>query len=114
MKMNYQKGVELALANGYEGVDDANAYNGIYYIRDGLIWIHNIEALKSHLGVESTDELRALSYDVDAYEEYQNHTNEMVDDELKGLYNDLSHGDGQPVYLMDGVYLFADGSTREL
>lgn len=34
MKMNYRKSVELALALGYEEVEDSNAYKGSYFIKN--------------------------------------------------------------------------------
>ena len=112
--MNYQKSVELALALGYEGIPDESAYKGIYYSKNGMIWIHDIEALKASLGSISREELESLSYDVDAYDKYKNHTNEMTDNEIGSLYSDLSPGEGEPAYLMDGMYLFPDGSIREI
>ncbi|PAA26488.1 hypothetical protein CJU73_17650 [Pseudomonas fragi] len=114
MKINYQKSVELAVALGYEGIPDESAYKGIYYSKNGMIWIHDIEALKASLGSISREELESLSYDVDAYDKYKNHTNEMTDNEIGSLYSDLSPGEGEPAYLMDGMYLFPDGSIREI
>ena len=114
MKINYQKSVELAVALGYEGIPDESAYKGIYYSKNGMIWIHDIEALKASLGSFSREELESLSYDVDAYDKYKNHTNEMTDNEIGSLYSDLSPGEGEPAYLMDGMYLFPDGSIREI
>ena len=114
MKINYQKSVELAVALGYEGIPDESAYKGIYYSKNGMIWIHDIEALKASLGSISREELESLSYDVDAYDKYKNHTNEMTDNEIGSLYSDLSPGEGDPAYLMDGMYLFPDGSIREI
>jgi hypothetical protein len=112
--MNYQKSVDLAVALGYEEIPDESAYKGIYYSKNGMIWIHDIEALKASLGSISSEELESLSYDVDAYDKYKNHTNEMADDEIGSLYSDLSPGEGEPAYLMDGMYLFPDGSIREI
>ena len=114
MKIDYQKSVELAIALGYEGIHDESAYKGIYYSKNGMIWIHDIGALKASLGATSNEELRNLNYDVDAYNKYKNHTNDMADDEMKSLYADLSTVEGEPTYLMDGMYLFPDGSTREI
>ena len=114
MKMDYQKSVELAMALGYEGIPDESAYKGIYYCKNGMIWIHDIEALKASLGSISSEELLSLSYDVDAYHKYKNHTNKMADEEVKDLYSELSSGDGEPAYLMDSMYLFPDGSIREI
>ncbi|MFG0320985.1 hypothetical protein ACF8EF_01375 [Pseudomonas sp. zjy_15] len=113
MKINYQKSVELALALGYEETPDESAYKGVYYKKNGLIWIYDIEALKASLGSISSDDLEILGYDVGAHEKYKNHTGKMADDEIK-LYSELSPGEGEPAYLMDGMYLFPDGSIREL
>jgi len=80
--MDYQKSVTLAIALGYEGIQDESAYKGIYYSKNGMIWIHDIEALKAYLGSISIEELLSLGYDIDAYNKYKNHTNEMADDEM--------------------------------
>ncbi|WP_438280885.1 hypothetical protein [Pseudomonas alabamensis] len=112
--MDYQKSVALAIALGYEGIHDESAYKAIYYSKHGMIWIHDIEALKASLGSISSGELLSLGYDVDAYHKYKHHTNEMADDEMKCLYSDLSPGEREPAYFMDGMYLFPDGSIREI
>lgn len=85
MKMDYHKNVELALSLGFEEVCDEKAYRGKYYIKDGLIWIHDIEALKTSLNINEDRELERLNYDVESYYIYVNHTNEMVDQELETI-----------------------------
>lgn len=60
----------LALKCGFKTVEDENAYNGRYFIKDGLKWIHNLKALKYTLGVSSEYELKQQGYDVDAYNRY--------------------------------------------
>ncbi|WP_313473656.1 hypothetical protein [Stutzerimonas kunmingensis] len=35
------------------------------------------------------------------------------DDELEALYDALSHDDGEPIYLSDGVWLTADGEFED-
>lgn len=99
MKMDYHKNIELALSLGFEEVCDNKAYRGKYYIKDGLIWIHDIEALKTRLKVDKDEELKRLNYDVESYYKYVNHTNEMVDKELElikaGIYSDNSVLSGQ-------------------
>lgn len=45
MKMSYEKSVELALAKGFEEIQDENAYKGAYFVRNGLTWIHNIDGI---------------------------------------------------------------------
>ena len=81
--MDYHKNVELALNLGFEEVCYEKAYRGKYYIKDGLVWIHDIEALKARLNFDKDEELRYENYDVTSYYKYVNHTNEMVDRELE-------------------------------
>jgi len=114
MKMDYQKSRELALANGYQEIPDSNAYKNAYFIKNDKKWIHDIDRLKTHLRVDSDAELESLSYDVSAYYKRENYTNEMADDEMKSLYLDIQVEAGEPVYLSDGLYLFPDGSMKEL
>lgn len=83
MKMDYYKNIELALSLGFEEVCDKKAYRGKYYIKDGLIWIHDIEALRTRLKINEDEDLKYLNYDVESYYKYVNHTNEMVDKELE-------------------------------
>jgi hypothetical protein len=83
MKMDYYKNVELALRLGFEEINDIKAYRGKYYIKDELIWIHDIEALKTRLNLDEDEGLRRLNYDVGSYYKYIDHTNEMVDEVLK-------------------------------
>ena len=61
----------LAIKNGFEVVYDKDAYNGRYFIKDGKKWIHNIDALKRQLRVNSDSELSEYDYDVSAY--YKTH-----------------------------------------
>ncbi|WP_323590792.1 hypothetical protein [Aliarcobacter butzleri] len=61
----------LAIKNGFEVVYDEDAYNGRYFIKDGKKWIHNIEALKRQLRINSDAELSEYDYDVSAY--YKTH-----------------------------------------
>lgn len=61
----------LAIKNGFEVVYDEDAYNGRYFIKDGKKWIHNIDALKRQLRVNSDSELSEYDYDVVAY--YETH-----------------------------------------
>lgn len=82
MKMDYYKNVKLALRLGFEEIDDIKAYRGKYYIKDGIIWIHDIKALKIRLNISEDEDLRHLNYDVESYYKYVNYTNEMVDKEL--------------------------------
>ncbi len=113
MKMDYSKNIELALSLGFEEVLDESAYKGKYYVKNNIIWIHYISALKRKLGVNSDQELKNLNYDVDSYYKYLNHSNEMVDNEMASLYDAITHEDGEPTYLSDGVWLYPDGSMSE-
>lgn len=112
MKVNYAKSVELALLLGYEEVLDINAYRGTYYIKNEKIWIHDLEALKAKLQVNSNAELAALGYDIENYNKYRAYTNEMVD-EMVSLYNTITHSDGEPTYLNEGMWLFPDGTVKK-
>jgi len=58
MKKDYHKNVELALNFGFEEVCNKKAYRGKCYKKDGLGWIHDIEALKTSLNLDEDEELR--------------------------------------------------------
>ncbi|MCW9715195.1 MULTISPECIES: hypothetical protein [Avibacterium] len=68
-----------AIIAGYTECADARAYNGRYFIKNGLKWIHNLEALRRKLNNEygryiDDEELRAeFGYDVENY--YARHQN---------------------------------------
>ena len=68
---NFNRSELLAIKNGFEVVYDKDAYNGRYFIKDGKKWIHNIEALKRQLRINSDAELSEYDYDVSAY--YKTH-----------------------------------------
>ena len=63
----YNESEQEAYDRGFRAVCDEEAYNERYFIRDGLIWIHDIDALMKKLYLNDEDELRELDYDVDAY-----------------------------------------------
>ena len=65
--INLNKSEKLALKNGFKSVDDSKSYNGRYFIKNGLKWIHNIKALKSRLGVRVDSKLVEMGYDIQAY-----------------------------------------------
>ena len=69
--LNFNASEKLALKHGFEMVIDENAYNGRYFIQDGKKWIHNIDALKRQLRIDSDAELSEYDYDVSAY--YKTH-----------------------------------------
>ena len=85
MKKDYHKNVELALNSGFEESRNEKAYRGKCYKKDGVGWIHDIEALKTSLNINKDRELEHLNYDVESYYKYVNHTNEMVDQELETI-----------------------------
>lgn len=113
MKMNYRKSVELALALGYEEVEDSNAYKGSYFIKNDKKWIHDISALKSKLGVSSNEELESLGYDVDNYHKYKDYTDKMAENEMVQIYDAITHLQGEATYLSDGMWLLPDGTLEE-
>lgn len=90
MKMDYLQNIKLAISLGFEEVLDESAYKGKYYVKNNMIWIHDILALKHKLDVNSDQELKVLNYDVDSYYKYFNYSNEMVDDELES-YGDSTY-----------------------
>ncbi len=108
MKMDYLKNIELALSLGFQEVFDKNAYNGIYYIKDDKIWIHDIEALKAKLHFKSDKELKDLNYDVESYYKYINYTNEMVDQQIEFIKSSILSNDS----VLSGRYdLLHDSAT---
>lgn len=109
----YNSSEKEALSKGFEEVEDDEAYNGRYFIKDGLIWIHNIEALKSKLGIYNEDELKYMKYDVDTY--YQQNLTTSTKGKSKLRLHDDKDGSGNSafdvenmVYLSDGVYIHKD------
>lgn len=65
--MDLARSIGKARTLGYQAYPCRHAYGGYYHIKDGLLWIHNIEALMHKLGTSSLHELRAKGYDVEAY-----------------------------------------------
>lgn len=108
-KKPYNASEQEAIKKGFEEVQDSEAYNGRYFIKDGLIWIHNIEALKSKLSIYNEDELRYMKYDVDTY--YGHNSSKRTTLKKLRMYDDKD-GAGNcafdfenMVYLSDGVYI---------
>ncbi len=66
-KVNYRESERLALQFGFKKVYSDYGYNGKYFIKNGKKWIHDIVALKKHLGLSSNIELKRKGYDVDTY-----------------------------------------------
>lgn len=105
----YNASENEAISKGFEEMEDSEAYNGKYFIKDGLVWIHNIQALKSKLGIYDEDELRYMKYDVDTY--YNCNSSKSIPSKKLRIY-DRKDGDGNcdldfenMVYLSDGVYI---------
>lgn len=91
--MDYLKNINLAISLGFEEKLDPNAYKRKFYTKNGLIWIHDIDALKDKLGIDSYEDLRKLNYDVDTYCKYVDYTNKMVDIEIARIKFLISSGD---------------------
>lgn len=108
-KKPYNASEQEAIKKGFEEVEDSEAYNGRYFIKDGLIWIHNIEALKSKLGIHNEDKLRYMNYDVDTYYD-NNYTMKTISKKLR-IHDDKDGSSNcafdpeNMVYLSDGVYI---------
>ncbi len=66
-KIGFNISERKALASGFQEVSDSNAYNGRYFVKDGLMWIHNISALKKRLHIVDNEELFNRGYDIEAY-----------------------------------------------
>lgn len=106
----YNSSEKEALLKGFVEIEEEEAYNNRYFIKDGLIWIHNIEALKSKLNIYNEDELRYMKYDVDTYYQQDRTINPKVKTKLRTY--DEKDGSGNSafdvenmVYLSDGVYI---------
>lgn len=79
------------------------------YMRDGLKWIYSMAGLKRTLNVHTTAQLQALGYDVQTYLAINREPGEM-----ETLYQDLAVFEGEPSYMGDGMYIFPDGTIKEL
>lgn len=125
MKMNYDNNVKIALNMGFEEVYDEKAYKGKCYKKDGLLWIHDIEALKASLNFDENEELRHEGYDVGSYYYYIGYRNGVVDREsaLKFIKAAI-HGDNSVLKgrfdllknksILDGMIdLFCEGYREE-
>ena len=64
---NFNRSEKLAIKNGFKVVDDSKSYNGRYFVKKGLKWIHNIKALKSILRVRLDSKLLEMGYDIQSY-----------------------------------------------
>ncbi len=110
----YNLSEKEALKQGFIEVEDFEAYNHRYFIKDGLIWIHNIEALKSKLKIYDEDKLRSMKYDVDTYYKQNNIPSNRKKNKRPRLYDtkdnlaNCSFDTANMVYLSDGVYIHRD------
>lgn len=79
MGTSYTRSELKALKNGFKEIDNPEANNGRYFVKNGLTWIHDIDRLKNHIKIthqldsEPSDAyLKSLNYDVDSYYLYNN------------------------------------------
>jgi len=63
----YNKSELRAIGCGFEVVADEKAYNGRYFVKDNLLWIHEISSLKKKVGVSDNEELFRMGYDVETF-----------------------------------------------
>jgi hypothetical protein len=101
-----KKSVELALSLGYKKVTDNKAFKGCYLIKSNKKWIHDIDALMQYLNIK-------LYEDLENYHHYKDYINEMAKQEMQQIYTNITHEDGQPTYMCDGVWLYPDGTMKE-
>ena len=66
---SYNFSEQQALEHGFTMVKDKSAYNGRYFVKNNLIWIHNLNALKAKLDVYDEEQLQKMGYDVKTYKE---------------------------------------------
>ena len=103
-RKHYLPSERLALSHGFIEISDFNAYNGRYFIKNDKIWIHDIGALKSKLGVILDSELRTHGYDVDTY--YSVKPQSRIAQSSYPPKNIINGTYGENmVYLSDGVYI---------
>lgn len=110
---NYTSSELAALSKGFQEVQDSEAYNGRYFVKDGLIWIHNLTALKAKLGIFDENELRRLKYDIDTYHCKSQKTKPRIKTKRMRIYDEKSgkgigFGRENMVYMHDGMYMHKD------
>lgn len=122
--MDYQKNVKQAIGLGFKEVCDEKAYRRKYYTKDRLIWIHDIEALKTSLNFDD-EQLRHKGYDVESYYYYVGYRKGVVNRELAlKLIKAAIHSDNSVLSgrfdllknksILDGmVSLFCEGHREE-
>lgn len=79
---------KLAMSLGYDYVENPKAYDGVCYMKDEKIWIHDLGALMYTLQCSEAD-LVSLNYDVETYhstrKEYSRLLKESVDEWFRTL-----------------------------
>ena len=63
----YETGVQKALILGYKPVEDARAFNGVYYVKDGKMWIFFLEGLARQIGATCHNDFREHFYAIEDY-----------------------------------------------
>jgi len=102
--MSNKTSADKAIKLGYKKIDDPNAYNGCYYIKNGKKWIFNISALKRRLDITKDSDLANHGYDVEAYWEQINPPMSTYE-EIFTMMHDCTIGNGEDIYLSDGLWL---------
>lgn len=64
--VSYTSSELCALKNKFVEFQDSKAFNGRYFLKNHLIWIHNLNSLMNKLGLNEED-LKQKGYDVDSY-----------------------------------------------
>ena len=107
----YNHSEKIALKLGFIEIEDIDAFNGRYFVKDNKIWIHNIEALKSKLCIYDEEELKSIGYDVETYYSHENEfkSQKKVPKKLR-MYDEkektgMDCGLENMVYMSDGVYI---------
>ena len=63
----YEIGVQKALILGYKPVEDARAFNGVYYVKNGKMWIFFLEGLARQIGATCHNDFREHFYAIEDY-----------------------------------------------
>lgn len=103
-----------AISNGFLKVAGELTDEGRpLFVKDGKKWIYTIIGLKKDLGLNTDEQLIALGYDVETYWRLERKARENPNP-LSALHATIhpSDTDSYPVYLEDGMWLYADGSIR--
>jgi cytoplasmic protein len=63
----YEIGVQKALILGYKPVEDERAFNGVYYAKNGKMWIFFLESLARKIGATCHNDFREHFYAIEDY-----------------------------------------------